>query len=263
MNDETFFAPMAGVIDGKPAYIQAGNRGSIRAADVPEGFTPQSRLITTDLGDRYRITDTATGQTWYETKQGAPGTNYNVEGNGPDRVLTPAPGSIEAEKRAADLEAEAAATAAATQSAGIVVEDIDRALGLIDANPGLTTGWGAALTQDLPAGPAADVKYLVETVKANASFDKLQQMRDASPTGAALGPVSDFENKLLQATIGNLALAQDDDQIKYNLERVKEVYLKIINEGIEDPSNPRAAAGTPAAAAMDDIDALVNKHLAP
>lgn len=260
MNDETFFAPMAGMIGDRPAYIQAGNRGSIREAAVPEGFVPQSRLTTVDLGDRYRITDTATGQTWYETKQGAPGTNYNVEGAGPDRVLTPAPGSIEAEKRAADIEAEAASRAASAQAAGIVTEDIDRAVSLIDANPAMTTGWGAALTQDLPAGPAADVKYLIETVKANASFDKLQQMREASPTGAALGPVSDFENRLLQATIGNLSLAQNAEQLKYNLARVKEIYLKIVNEGIEDPANPRAAAGAPAA---DDIDALVNKHLSP
>lgn len=68
-SDETFFSPTMGTIDGKPAWVQFGNKGTVRPAEVPEGFTPQSRYEKLDLGTHYRITDTTTGQTWDEPKQ--------------------------------------------------------------------------------------------------------------------------------------------------------------------------------------------------
>jgi hypothetical protein len=252
--DESFYAPAVGTIDGKPAYVQFGNRGSVRPADVPAGFTPQSRFEKIDAGDSWIIKDTTTGVTEVIPKQGAPGTNMNVEGLGTDRTMTPAPGSSEALERAAAEEKAALANAASIQTADVVTTDIDRAISSIKANPGMTTSWGALFTQDLGAGPAADVKKLIDTVRANVSFDKLQQMRAASPTGAALGPVSDFENKLLQATIGNLELSQNETQLLENLQRVKDIYTKIITVGIEDPSNP--AGNLPQPETQADFDAL-------
>jgi hypothetical protein len=244
--NSSYFAPVAGTVDGKPTYLQFSNDGNVRVPEVPEGFVPQSRFEKIDAGDSWIIKDLTTGQTEIVPKQGAPGTNMNVEGLGTERVLTPAPGSAEALERAAAAEKKVLADAQAAQTADIVTNDIDRAISSIEANPALTTGWGAALTQDLPAGPAADAKKLIETVEANVSFDKLQQMRASSPTGAALGPVSDFENRLLQAVVGNLKLSQNKEQLLYNLERVKELYTKIVNEGIPDPANPRPTTGAAA-----------------
>ncbi len=54
-------------------------------------------------------------------------------------------------------------------------------------------------------------------------------MRSASPTGAALGSVTERELALLQSTIGNLEQSQDDVQLKDNLRRVKNTYLDIIH----------------------------------
>jgi hypothetical protein len=53
-------------------------------------------------------------------------------------------------------------------------------------------------------------------------FDELQAMRDASPTGGALGQVSDFENRQLQALRGNIEAAQSAAQLRDNLERLKQ-----------------------------------------
>lgn len=124
-----------------------------------------------------------------------------------------------------------AATKANTRnaSANIVVDDIDRALANIDASPTLNTGVGAAITGKVPGTPAFNTDALIQTVKANAGFDKLQAMREASPTGGALGAVSDAENQMLQAAIGNLSTSQNREQLQYNLKRVSNIYRDIID----------------------------------
>ena len=65
--------------------------------------------------------------------------------------------------------------------------------------------------------PQYDYAEVLKTIKANIGFDRLQQMRDASPTGGALGQVSEMENKLLQATQGSLEQGQSPARLKSNL----------------------------------------------
>ncbi len=69
-----------------------------------------------------------------------------------------------------------------------------------------------SLINFIPGTPQHDAARMVETIKANVGFDRLQQMREASDTGGALGQVSEFENRLLQSTIGNLELSQTQEQ---------------------------------------------------
>ena len=69
----------------------------------------------------------------------------------------------------------------------------------------------------------------LETIKANLGFEKLQQMREQSPTGGALGQVSDFENKLLQSTFGNLDQYGDDAELVRNLFRIQYMADAIVN----------------------------------
>jgi GH24 family phage-related lysozyme (muramidase) len=114
-------------------------------------------------------------------------------------------------------------------AATIVTDDIDRALKLADDATLPATGPLAAVTQYIPGTNSYDVRNLLTTIKSNAGFDRLQQMREASPTGGALGAVSNRENELLQSTIGNLEQSQSDAQFRRNLKRVKNVYLDIIH----------------------------------
>ncbi len=109
-----------------------------------------------------------------------------------------------------------------TAQNSIVLEDIDRALGSIS---GWSTGAGAAL-KDLPIiggiTPAGQLESLLETIQANVGFDKLQAMREASPTGGALGAVTERELAFLQAVFGSLRQDTSPENVRYNLTRLRE-----------------------------------------
>lgn len=114
-------------------------------------------------------------------------------------------------------------------AANVVTQDIDRAFDAMDSATLPTTGLVGDVLSYIPGTAARDVSGLVKTIKANATFDKLQAMREASPTGGALGAVSDTENQLLAAAIGNLEQSQSDQQFRDNLARVQNIYLDIIH----------------------------------
>jgi len=74
--------------------------------------------------------------------------------------------------------------------------------------------------------PAHDVASMIEQVEANIGFDRLQKMRDESPTGGALGSVSEKELGFLKSSLASLRQSQSREQFMYNLQRVKEHYQK-------------------------------------
>jgi len=80
-----------------------------------------------------------------------------------------------------------------------------------------TTGAGGALLGVLPGTGAFDQKSTVDTLQADAAFTALQAMRDASPTGGALGQVSERELKLLSSNVRNLDHKQSPEQFRKNL----------------------------------------------
>lgn len=86
----------------------------------------------------------------------------------------------------------------------------------------MTTGFGGSLFGAVPGTPAFDLRRDVETLLANAGFDTLQAMRDASPTGGALGQVSERELALLQSAAQNLEASQSREQFLRNLATFKE-----------------------------------------
>lgn len=89
-----------------------------------------------------------------------------------------------------------------------------------------TTGFSGALLSKVPGTKGYDLARTIETIKANIGFDKLQQIRAESPTGGALGPVSDFENRLLQATVASLEQSQSREQFQKNLTLVEQQYAR-------------------------------------
>lgn len=98
------------------------------------------------------------------------------------------------------------------------------------------TGWGA-MAKWLPETDARTINTALESIKPNLGFEKLQQIRDNSPTGGALGPVSDFENRLLQSTFGGLDQFGSQDAFVRNLMRVDALFNAITN-GVPDSDNP-------------------------
>lgn len=125
-------------------------------------------------------------------------------------------------------------------TANVVIDDIDRAVKLVD-DGWFTAGWGAEHMSVVGGSDSANLKALLNTVKANVGFDKLQAMRDSSPTGGALGQVSERELTLLNAAIGSLEQTQSPEQLRDNLLRVKNITLDIIHGQGSGPERGRLA----------------------
>ncbi len=107
-------------------------------------------------------------------------------------------------------------------SNSIVLDDIDRAL---EGTNNWSAG-GMAWTRGIPAlggsTPAGELDNLIKSIRANVGFDKLQTMREVSPTGGALGQVTEKELAFLQAVFGSLEQDQRPENLRYNLERLKD-----------------------------------------
>lgn len=135
----------------------------------------------------------------------------------------------------------------ALTAAGNVETSLDKALGLLSP---YSTGFVGARSRGVEGSPSYNLASELETIKANLGFDRLQQMRDSSPTGGALGAIAVQELVALQSTIANLDPNQSESQIRANLERVKNHYTQwrsAVEQSLADEE--RAQTANPAAAA--------------
>jgi len=82
---------------------------------------------------------------------------------------------------------------------------------------------GAALSY-VPGTPSHNVAMQIDTIEAAIGFDRLQAMRDASPTGGALGQVSEMELTLLKSSLGSLRQSQTQVEFMRNLKKVQKHY---------------------------------------
>jgi hypothetical protein len=86
-----------------------------------------------------------------------------------------------------------------------------------------TVGVESYLRGDLPGiagGEARQLKQAVKSLQANLGFDTLNQMRQASKTGGALGQVSERELDLLVNAVESLDLEGDPKVLRENLNNV-------------------------------------------
>lgn len=74
----------------------------------------------------------------------------------------------------------------------------------------------------VPGTEAANFKAGLENLKSQVGFSVLQQMRNNSKTGGALGQISDRENILLQNNLAALDRAQSEQEFKAALGRIVE-----------------------------------------
>ena len=134
----------------------------------------------------------------------------------------------------------AAGNNAAQVSSAIVTGAIDEIIPMIDDDAngmfnrifglgGNTTGFFGQLLSKVGGSDANNLRSQLQTIRSNVGFDKLQAMRAASPTGGALGNVSEKENEYLQSVLGNVEQSQSPEQLKRNLLRLREAYLDIVH----------------------------------
>jgi hypothetical protein len=90
----------------------------------------------------------------------------------------------------------------------------------IDRVGNLSAGYGSLLAY-IPETQARNLKADIETIKANLGFAELERMRDASPTGGALGQVAVQELTYLQSAVANLDQAQSPDSLKRAMQDIK------------------------------------------
>jgi len=144
---------------------------------------------------------------------------------GPDGRARYIPGS-EGEMKARDLADKAKLRQRnAADNARSVIRFIDAAIPDVGL---LTAGLGAAVFSKLPGTDARDLAAKIDTVKANIGFDRLQQMRQESPTGGALGQVAVKELDFLQSVRGSLDNWQSPAELKKNLGLVRKSYERFM-----------------------------------
>jgi hypothetical protein len=87
-----------------------------------------------------------------------------------------------------------------------------------------TTGIIGSVARNVPGTEAFALSRNIDTIKANLSFDRIAEMRKNSPTGGALGQVSNIELNLLGSSTVALDQANTEEEAARAVEKVIEHY---------------------------------------
>lgn len=167
-------------------------------------------------------------------------------------VYEPLPGTPAAEKAIDKEKKEVLRINNQLSSVNLVDKTIDKALGQLSPK---TTGIVGVGASKIPGTDAYTLKTTLNTIVANLGFDKLQAMRDASPTGGALGQVAVKEIEFLQQTIASLDQGLTQEELAKNLSEIKASYARLqkaLSESLSEkqPTTTKApASGAPATSA--------------
>lgn len=156
-------------------------------------------------------------------------------------------GPAEVDTKAAE-EAMKARQALAKRAIGVVKGNLEDALKFYERAEGKDAdvtdavfGISGKAASVIPGTNRKSMESVLETIKANIGFDRLQQMREASPTGGALGQVAVQELVALQATLGNLSLDQEPEQFYKTVKEIEKHYnnmLQVIEGKMPEGANP-------------------------
>ncbi len=149
----------------------------------------------------------------------------NPDGSFSTELVEETGGVVERERLAEEAAAEESARAEEVRAENLQ-QQIGDALTRIDEDF-TATGLPGVLTAGLPGTPGFILANSLEAIRANLGFQQLQEIREASPTGGALGPVSDAENRLLQSTLGSLHVGLGEEELARNLQRIANALTQI------------------------------------
>ena len=204
------------------------------------------------------VVDPQTGRTVYVTREEA------LSGR-----MTPASageGLAPKEKQAREAKYPQATAAVKTfeSTTDTLIKDLQK----LAAHPGLASITGIAAGR-LPGITSAgrEAEALYNKIVARGGFQELQNMRNASPTGGALGNVSNQEGAQLRQAFAAIDRTQDADSIRKAIvdaveqlqgakSRVREAYDMTYEYKQGGGTSPAPAA----APAAPNIDALLNKY---
>ena len=165
------------------------------------------------------------------------------------------------------------AKAGAISASRVVLDQLDA----IDKSIRGTGGWGlTGKSGDLmrrwygSGSDAYDLQAAIKTIDANTAISNLSEMRQNSPTGGAVGNVSDKDMELLKSTVANLDPNQSQNTFIERLNATRKHYVRVLGQ-----LDPKAAGaylqefqrrypqvgGKSSPAANHADDALVAKYL--
>lgn len=84
---------------------------------------------------------------------------------------------------------------------------------------------------------AKDYKQRLDTLKANIGFGELQKMRDNSPTGGALGQVTERELGFLQSVLGAIGTDTNYETLLQTLDKAEQTYRDMLSAAQTDYSS--------------------------
>lgn len=156
-----------------------------------------------------------------------PGYRMRADGSGLEAI----PGGPADEKAGEAGRKREAREGNARSRADLVIGKIDEALGQTGF---FSTGLTGETLGKVPGTGAYDLEKTIDTIKANIGFQELQAMREASPTGGALGQVAVQELTMLQSVLASLDKGQSEAQLRSNLAKAKkhfENWKKTLDKG--------------------------------
>jgi hypothetical protein len=197
--------------NGKLLIGQLTDRGGFKVNPAPQGLELTEGVDAHKLGTTVQLTGKKTGD--------AKGTmKIDVAGAAREKEVGEDEGKKPARFRAADN---------AMASLELDHQNVNRALDTALKNTGWFTAGFASVMEAAPGTPAHDLARTLDTVKAYLGFDRLQSIRDNSPTGGALGSVTEGEHKLLQSAWASVANSQDPRSLRDNLVYLKKVLADV------------------------------------
>lgn len=144
------------------------------------------------------------------------------------------------------------------ESADRVMAKVDEALALAAPSGGqdFRTGLGGSVAGMIPGTGASKLYGTIQTIKANLGFEELARMRAASPTGGALGAITERELEMLQSTIANLDPGQGEEILLQNLQQIRDSYARWREAAM---AGAEGAVAQPAAGGVIRYDANGNR----
>lgn len=184
----------------------------------------------------------------------SPGYRYTADGN-----LEAIPGGPADLKLQGAFNQDTAALGGMTNSMDRLAAAANEAM----KHPGLKSITGLrGMVPNVPGSAAADAQARLNTLKSQVGFSVLQDMRNNSKTGGALGSVSDAEGKRLEANLAALENAQSYGAMVESLQKIID-YTAEAKTRFRSAYNMKhgdKAPAAPTSPASPSVDSLLEKY---
>lgn len=193
--------------NGELRYVQPYSGGGTQEVQLPPGFQPTETINYLNQGTQFG---------GMGSKSGTPGPTIPI--NNAAEAEQTATGKGMAERTLGRPEA-----TARLNNIDMSLTGLKNSVDLLDKSEGFDRIFGVmGVFPNMPGGAAADAQTFLSEVTTKLSAKALQDMREASKTGGAVGQVTEREWPRLESLIANLAQSQSAAQARQNLQRIKD-----------------------------------------